>query len=153
MHSVPLPLNFVQVHHQCNPCNGTRNTSNSFTCIHSFVKTSRWNQEDERHSPVTSVRRVLGLDRYRCTYHIRIITQETQPSETVRNFCNKPVSTKSNLKAHIALIHMAEQKFECDVCRKSFSSKKYKNSHTRQHHGVAAVNTGVGTETFYGCRT
>ena len=31
MHSIPVPLNFLQVHHKCK----TRNTCNLFTCIHS----------------------------------------------------------------------------------------------------------------------
>ena len=137
MHSIHVPLNFLLVHHQCNPRNETRT---QFIYMHSFF-CYRSQDGTRRTKGIHLLYQKSFRTKHRCTDHIRNYHSETQPSETVCNFCNKRVGTKSNLRNHVALIHMAEQKFECDVHRKGnhFHLKKDKNSQTRQHHGVAKL--------------
>lgn len=53
----------------------------------------------------------------------------------MHNGCNREYTTKINLKRHVLITHLDTQRFTCEQCQKSFSSKQNLIEHRFLHSG------------------
>lgn len=65
--------------------------------------------------------------------------------------CGKEYSNNSNLKQHIANVHMEAQYWEtCPVCSKQFKTRQYLQVHMLSSHGIRQrKNFQSGTQSFH----
>ena len=52
------------------------------------------------------------------------------------SFCDKALSNKQELKAHISSMHSNSSDFLCDVCNKCFTTERTKKAHFRKVHSM-----------------